>query len=758
MVSKREEARVRRKALRKMAELEERQRAQREGRRPIGIGSERWQARHYRTNFDLEDEKDGTGSAPDKDDESDAQSAFSTNQTLNEFLALPEDARPGFLAHLRNIADHPAQFELAYRADELLKIVEYCAAICPPPPEAPEDVPKAREPWPPATPEETAADRQWVSRFCAVLSLLPHTQRNVMLAEIEAELWSRGHNRTPRASEEMLASLRETLASLPEDEARKTLAEIMLARLKEPLQHMPLGPQRCEAILWDLGYKAILSDEGRRDQDERWWLTDWRSAGGRRTETEWLADQNWLHDINGILNALPEDEAWKIFNEIEKELWSRAQRPAPVTVRTASAEELLADVRDILASLPQDEMRKRPLAPRTAREAAAIILLPEVQEALRSMPPAWTRPAGKLLADVALLLEARKKLPEIVLAALEELLPWMPLNPRRCEAMLAQMGDEDPALGDGEDRKLQRLRSVRRLAGFETAWKAADAHGWPHSSYIDHENGRRSISPEDLRKYARAFGVRMMWLSRGGGVNPDRIPTDAAAAGARKRRVSEGLSEVREYSDQEEAPAGHESGHEWRRPGVKYMPVDAKFQKYPSTPFEHKKDKPPDLEQMARREASQEEVARAHQDKTDEALLGIREARAKSGSPATVPCVICAGSGMELTGSRKSKCSHCGGTGLEAEMTPEEAKEVERELKREAAGERRRQRERDELAAVDDNFERAELAALEDECDPEREHDPDHEKGDTEGEDDPDHEEDGPEGEDDPEGDDGPDA
>lgn len=743
---------MRREALRKIAEFKERQRAQREGRRSTEIRSERWQARHYRPNFDLQDEKDGTGSAADKHDKSDAQSAFSKNQILNEFLALPEDARPAFLAHVRNIADHPAQFELAYRTDELLKLVKYCEALCPSTPEASEDVPRAGEPWPPATPEDTAADWQWLSKICAVLSLLPHTQCNGMLAEIEAELWSRGHNRTPRASEEMLASLRETLASLPEDEARKTLAEIMLARLKGLLQRMPVGPQRCEAILWNLGYKEELRASGHGPDEERWdWDERWQTAsgvdmlarrtecltvGGRRTETEQLVDQDWLHEIHAVLDALPKGEAWKIFDEIEKELWSRTRRPTPAILRVASEEEMLAQVRDIFASLPEDEMRKRrPQVPRTAEEAIAIMSLPEAQEALRSRPPARTRTAGRLLADVALLLEASKKLSEIVLAALEELLPRMPLNPRRCEAMLAQMDNDDPALGDREDRKLQRLRSVRRRAGFETAWKAADAHGWPHSTYIDHETGRRAISSNDLRKYARTFGVRMMWLSRGGGADPDRIPTDVAAAGARKRRVSEGLSEVREYSGQEETPAGYASVHD---PPVKYA---AEFQTFPATPFEYTRDKPLDLEQMARREVSQEQAARAHQDKTNEALLGVREAGAKIGLPATVRCVICAGSGIEVIGSRHSKCSHCGGTGLEADMTPEEAKEVERELKREAAEERRRMCER----ASDDDFERAELAALEDECDPERE-------------DDPRREEDTPEREDDPEGDDGPDA
>lgn len=66
----------------------------------------------------------------------------------------------------------------------------------------------------------------------------------------------------------------------------------------------------------------------------------------------------------------------------------------------------------------------------------------------------------------------------------------------------------------------ERLRIARLRAGFETAKEAAEALGFPVSTYLGHENGSRGISAKKAEIYARKYKVREQWLLYGVGPGP----------------------------------------------------------------------------------------------------------------------------------------------------------------------------------------------------------------------------------------------
>lgn len=57
-----------------------------------------------------------------------------------------------------------------------------------------------------------------------------------------------------------------------------------------------------------------------------------------------------------------------------------------------------------------------------------------------------------------------------------------------------------------------RLRQARRLAGFDSATKAAVSLDVSASTYTAHENGQNAFTIEQGEAYARAFGVNATWL------------------------------------------------------------------------------------------------------------------------------------------------------------------------------------------------------------------------------------------------------
>ena len=71
------------------------------------------------------------------------------------------------------------------------------------------------------------------------------------------------------------------------------------------------------------------------------------------------------------------------------------------------------------------------------------------------------------------------------------------------------------------DSTSKRLKWARENAGYKTATAAAVAFGWTVPTYLGHENGGRNPPLKPVRKYARAFKVRWIWLyeSEGGPTN-----------------------------------------------------------------------------------------------------------------------------------------------------------------------------------------------------------------------------------------------
>lgn len=74
----------------------------------------------------------------------------------------------------------------------------------------------------------------------------------------------------------------------------------------------------------------------------------------------------------------------------------------------------------------------------------------------------------------------------------------------------------------------ERLRIARIRAGFETAKEAAEALGFPVSTYLSHENGSRGYPAKKAFTYARKFKVREQWLLYGTGEGPGETDSPKA--------------------------------------------------------------------------------------------------------------------------------------------------------------------------------------------------------------------------------------
>ena len=66
----------------------------------------------------------------------------------------------------------------------------------------------------------------------------------------------------------------------------------------------------------------------------------------------------------------------------------------------------------------------------------------------------------------------------------------------------------------------ERLRIARLRAGFTTGKEAAEAMGFPVSTYLAHENGSRGYPASKASTYARKFRVSEVWLLYGTGPAP----------------------------------------------------------------------------------------------------------------------------------------------------------------------------------------------------------------------------------------------
>ena len=69
----------------------------------------------------------------------------------------------------------------------------------------------------------------------------------------------------------------------------------------------------------------------------------------------------------------------------------------------------------------------------------------------------------------------------------------------------------------------ERLRIARLRAGYETGKEAAEALGFPVSTYLGHENGSRGYPAKKAAIYARKFKVREQWLLYGVGEGPGQL-------------------------------------------------------------------------------------------------------------------------------------------------------------------------------------------------------------------------------------------
>lgn len=79
------------------------------------------------------------------------------------------------------------------------------------------------------------------------------------------------------------------------------------------------------------------------------------------------------------------------------------------------------------------------------------------------------------------------------------------------------------------DDPAARLRIARLRAGYETGKEAAEALGFPVSTYLCHENGSRGISAKKAFTYARKYKVREQWLLYGVGDGPGSEQTGESA-------------------------------------------------------------------------------------------------------------------------------------------------------------------------------------------------------------------------------------
>ena len=84
-------------------------------------------------------------------------------------------------------------------------------------------------------------------------------------------------------------------------------------------------------------------------------------------------------------------------------------------------------------------------------------------------------------------------------------------------------------MSGGMDNPAARLRIARLRAGYETGKDAAEALGFPVSTYLSHENGSRGISAKRAEVYARKYKVREQWLLYGVGGGPGSEKGDDTA-------------------------------------------------------------------------------------------------------------------------------------------------------------------------------------------------------------------------------------
>jgi hypothetical protein len=95
---------------------------------------------------------------------------------------------------------------------------------------------------------------------------------------------------------------------------------------------------------------------------------------------------------------------------------------------------------------------------------------------------------------------------------------------RDCKRLLHNRVSYDFGMTD----PAERLRIARLRAGYETGKDAAEALGFPVSTYLGHENGSRGYPAKKAAIYARKFKVREQWLLYGVGEGPGQTGDQTA--------------------------------------------------------------------------------------------------------------------------------------------------------------------------------------------------------------------------------------
>jgi SOS-response transcriptional repressor LexA len=64
-----------------------------------------------------------------------------------------------------------------------------------------------------------------------------------------------------------------------------------------------------------------------------------------------------------------------------------------------------------------------------------------------------------------------------------------------------------------------RLKALREARRYRTATDAAHAYGWPVSTYVAKENGRRGVTRSDAERFAKAYRSTPEYILFGSGIN-----------------------------------------------------------------------------------------------------------------------------------------------------------------------------------------------------------------------------------------------
>ncbi|QGM98129.1 hypothetical protein [Methylocystis parvus] len=70
-------------------------------------------------------------------------------------------------------------------------------------------------------------------------------------------------------------------------------------------------------------------------------------------------------------------------------------------------------------------------------------------------------------------------------------------------------------LADADPAAAERLVRAREIAGYATPGAAVAYRRWSLKDYLDHESGKRAITPDDARRYAKGYRVSARWILMG---------------------------------------------------------------------------------------------------------------------------------------------------------------------------------------------------------------------------------------------------